>query len=807
MIPEDIEGNRKNIANLVIEETLELLEWSLVCKHLSTFASTSQGRKKCQDFSLPSDFTTSQEQLSETLEIGCLDSTLQGGLGFEGIYDLKDVLDRCIKGAFVDGEELLNVADTLAAARLLIRKIKDADSRPILTNLVANLSTFPDIEKLLKYGLEEGGRVADRASDTLSTLRRQSYGNRLERHRRLQDAILANKSFLYDSTISDRSGRPVIGVKAGALEKITGIVHGTSSSGNTIYVEPKEVIELGNRISEIETMIVKEEHRLLKKWSSMLGERSTPLLDLNLVLVQLDFALARARYGRFIGGIPPVISEKEDTPFLLENLRHPILIWQELCNNKQKVVPISFDISNSIKVLAITGPNTGGKTVTLKSIGLAALMARSGLLLPCSGRPSLPWCKNILADIGDEQSLQQSLSTFSGHIIRIKSILEVLKLNLGPSLVLLDEIGAGTDPNEGTALAIALLKRMADKARLTIATTHFGELKALKYSDRRFENASVAFDSETISPKYYLQWGIPGKSNALEIAKRLGLDESVIEDAQNITIPKGLNDVNDVIQGLEEQRNRQQAAAEDASVLLARTEMLHDELLNYWQKTSQQSEMMKEHARQEMELTIKEGQQEVRRLISQLRKKGATGEIARITGKKLRQMESQFQPQIHQSNHSGWQPRIGDRVRLIALAKAGEVIAMSDDHLQLTIQCGMFRSTVSLNEIESLDGTQPQSPKEHLINVMASTSSPGNCLIRTSRNTIDVRGLRVDEAQMVLEEILRKSSGRVWVIHGIGTGRLKRGLLDWLKTVSYVDKVTEAEQHDGGLGCSVIWIR
>jgi DNA mismatch repair protein MutS2 len=244
------------------------------------------------------------------------------------------------------------------------------------------------------------------------------------------------------------------------------------------------------------------------------------------------------------------------------------------------VVPVSVAVGPQLRVVAITGPNTGGKTVTLKSVGLAALMARAGLFLPCAGTPRLPWCAQVLADIGDEQSLQQNLSTFSGHIRRIARILAALPavggggagvvVEEGASLVLLDEVGAGTDPQEGAALATALLQQLADRARLTIATTHFGELKALKYADPRFENASVAFDEQTLAPTYRLQWGIPGRSNALAIARRLGLEEGVLERAAAQLLPRGEGQVNQVIEGLEQQRQRQQEAAEEAAALLAR---------------------------------------------------------------------------------------------------------------------------------------------------------------------------------------------------------------------------------------------
>jgi len=466
------------------------------------------------------------------------------------------------------------------------------------------------------------------------------------------------------------------------------------------------------------------------------------------------------------------------------------------------------EVSSTLRVVAITGPNTGGKTVTLKSVGLAALMARAGLLLPCKGCPSMPWCAQVLADIGDEQSLQQSLSTFSGHVKRIGRILEALLEMPGPALVLLDEVGAGTDPSEGAALATALLRTLADRARLTIATTHFGKLKALKYGDARFENASVAFDSETMLPTYRLLWGIPGRSNALTIASRLGLDDAVIARAKELLGPSGDGEVNEVIQGLEEQRSRQQAAAEDAAALLARTELLHEQLLSRWQQQRQQSAEMQERGRQKLENSIREGQQEVRRLIRRLRQGGADGEIARRAGQRLRRIEADHRRQPERKQHIGWRPEVGDRIRLLALGKAAEVLSISGDGQHLTVRCGVMRSSVDLAAVESLDGLKPN-PLEQVVRVQVQSQSVGGsgAEVRTSGNTVDVRGLRVHEAEAVVEEHLRSANGPIWVIHGIGSGKLKRGLLQWLETVPYVERVSDAQQSDGGAGCSVIWLQ
>ena len=790
----------------VLQETLELLEWPRLCEHLASFASTKPGCRAALGTALPEDLATSRLWLARTIELAGLDGITEGGLSFQGVHDLESVLLRCNKGGTADGEELLRVADTLAAARRLRRQVDDPDLRPLCTDLFSAVATFPELEQRLKFSLEEGGRVADRASAALSGLRLQWQSLRQQRRDRLQEVLRRWSAQLQDTVIAERHGRPVLAVKAGAIGHCKGMVHDSSASGNTVFVEPQAVIELGNRLASQEGRIREEEQRVLAELSAAVGAQHEPLVRLADVLLVLDLTLARARYGQWLGGVPPKLEADPESPFALDQLRHPLLVWQEKRERGAAVVPISITVSRELRVVAITGPNTGGKTVTLKSIGLAALMARAGMWLPCTGTPSLPWCAQVLADIGDEQSLQQSLSTFSGHVKRIARILTALSEGPSPALVLLDEVGAGTDPSEGTALATALLRSLADRARLTIATTHFGELKALKYSDNRFENASVAFDSETLSPTYQLLWGIPGRSNALAIATRLGLDPQVIEQAQGLLSPEADGDVNAVIRGLEEQRQRQQSAAEDAAALLARTELLHEELLGRWERQRQQSSEQQERGRQRLETSIRDGQKEVRRLIRRLRDNKADGETARQAGQRLRRLEADHRPAPERRRHPDWRPQVGDRIRLLALGKAAEVLSISDDGLQLTVRCGVMRTTVELAGVESLDGRKPAAPQA-TVQVKARSVAGRGADVRTSRNTLDVRGMRVHEAEAAVEELLRGATGPLWVIHGIGTGKLKRGLRQWLETVPYVERVADADQGDGGQGCSVIYPR
>ena len=799
-------------------EALELLEWPRLAEQLASFASTTPGRCACLELALPACLAASRSLLAETTELLGLDGLLEGGLSFQGVADIAALVTLCAKGGTAPGEELLALATTLAAARRLRRQIDDPQLRPVCTALVAELRTLPELEQRLHFCLEEGGRVADRASPPLEGLRRQLLGARSDRRDRLQELMRRCGAMLQDTVISERNGRPVLAVKAGAAAQLPGLVHDSSASGQTVFIEPQAVIALGNRIRDLEGRERELERAVLTALSAQVGEEAEALAALQQVLVRLDAGVARARYGQWLGAVRPELADDPSAPFELRELRHPLLLWQQRRQGGHAVVPVSLLVAGELRVVAITGPNTGGKTVTLKSVGLAALMARAGLFLPCSGTPRLPWCSQVLADIGDEQSLQQNLSTFSGHIRRIARILEALPGSGaagGASLVLLDEVGAGTDPLEGSALATALLKHLADRARLTIATTHFGELKALKYADPRFENASVAFDVDTLSPTYRLQWGIPGRSNALAIARRLGLGEPVLELAAAQLEPLGEGEVNQVIAGLENQRQRQQEAAEEAAALLARTELLHEELLLRWQQQTQQSAELQEQRRQQLERSIRQGQNEVKRIIRRLRQgrdgaevsSAALGETARQAGQRLKSLEQQHRPTPERREHRGWMPAVGDRVRLLSLGKAGEVLAIADDGRELTVRCGVMRLTLELAGIEGLHGEKP-SPPEVRVQVKGQRGLGGRGPdVRSERNTVDVRGLRVHEAEAALEERLRAANGPVWAIHGIGTGKLKRGLRAWLATVPYVERVSDAEQGDGGAGCSVIYVK
>ena len=417
-----------------------------------------------------------------------------------------------------------------------------------------------------------------------------------------------------------------------------------------------------------------------------------------IIVTKIDLAVARARYGYWLGANPPHFLDNE--AIVLRQLRHPLLVWQQRNEEGREVVPVDVLVSPQISVVVITGPNTGGKTATLKTFGLAALMAKAGMFIPAKEPVEMPWFDLVLADIGDEQSLQQNLSTFSGHIRRIGRILDSLSSR---SLVLLDEVGAGTDPSEGSAIAIALLEYLGEHTRLAIATTHFGELKALKYQNPKFENASVEFDDASLAPTYRLLWGIPGRSNALAIAGRLGLPQDIIDAAQ-VQVGIGSTEMNDVIAELEAQRREQTQKTEAAANLLIDTERLHKEILDRAEMMRSQAKELRERQEKEVNAAIAQAQKEVGRVIRKLQK-GEQGDeqvtAMQRTEQRIEELTKRHMPIVPEEKVQV-QLKIGDRVRIPKFNKIAQVLTVPNSSGEFSVRLGHMKLTVNIKDTEKV---------------------------------------------------------------------------------------------------------
>ena len=649
-------------------KTLDLLEWPRLTYHLSTFTMTKLGSLVTQQLTPPQSLLESQRLLTQTQEVVELESRT-GSLSFDGVQDISGSLERAGRHGILSGLELLNIATTLSAARQLRRIVDKFPELVSINDLVSGLRTFPELEKEIHHCLDDHGDVEDRASDKIAEIRDRLRQTRQKVQQILQSILQRKGGALQELLITQRSDRSVLPVKAAQKDAVPGIVHDSSASGVTLYIEPQSTVSLNNLIRQLTRQEQVESERirqmLTEKVAAVLPELEL-LLD---IVTQLDLAVARARYSLWINGNPPTFIDRTHQSISLRRLYHPLLLWQQKHEQGADVVPIDVVIRPETIVVAITGPNTGGKTVTLKNLGLAVLMAKAGLFVPAKEPVELPWFDQVLADIGDEQSLQQNLSTFSGHIRRIQTMVETLTPS---SLVLLDEVGAGTDPSEGTALAIALLRYLADHAQLTIATTHFGELKTLKYQDPRFENASVEFNDETLAPTYRLLWGIPGRSNALAIAQRLGLRIEIVESAQS-TIHNDNSDLNEVIADLEKQRRTQEEKNKAAGHLLKHAESLHRELEQKTAELKARERELKQQQEADVQVAIQSAKSEIAQVIRTLQRGPQTAQAAQHATQTLGGVAQQALPSAAKKATvpKGFMPKVGDRLRIPKLGKIG----------------------------------------------------------------------------------------------------------------------------------------
>lgn len=804
---------------MITKETLNLLEWQRLCQHLATFADTKLGAIAASNLQLPTTKEASQELLAQTKEIYNLEQQVDTEWTFKGIKDINQALERADIGGLLSAKELLDVATTLAGVRYLRRVIDSkAEELATLNQLILDLRTYPEIEQEIHHCIDDRGDITDRANPKLADIRNKIKSLRSKIRQILQRIMQKNLAAMQEAVITQRSDRFVLSVKASYKESVPGIVHDVSSTGSTLYIEPRSVVEFGNQLRQAEKQEKREEEAILRALTDKIAEVQEDLERLLAVATILDLATARARYSSWLEANPPRFTEPKEN-VTLKRLQHPLLVWQAKHEEGDTVVPIDVKVEPQTRVVAITGPNTGGKTVTLKTIGLAALMAKAGMFVPAKVPVEIPWFDVILADIGDEQSLQQSLSTFSGHIRRIGRIIDAIKPeaeeDIKNSLVLLDEVGAGTDPAEGSALAIALLKYLAEHTSLTVATTHYGELKALKYQDERFENASVEFDDSTLQPTYRLLWGIPGRSNALTIAQRLGLDTDIVEEAQSLVGATKTQDVNEVIAALEEQRREQEAKAAEAAKLLAETEKFYSEVAQRAESLQAREQELKQSQEEAVKKSLLDAKSQIAQVIKGLQKGEVTGQKAQKATQSLdkiadRHLKVTQQPKPAKPNYK---PQLGEKVKIPRLGQTGEVLEIDEAQKELTVRFGFMKMSVGWEEIESLDGqkvekTPKTQPKESKKTQPAERKQP-SVTVRTSQNTLDIRGSRVANAEIEIDNAIAKAieSGVLWIIHGKGTGKLREGVHEFLKRHPLVAKYELAPQKEGGAGATVVYLK
>lgn len=864
-------------------ETLELLEWSRLCQQVATFAATKLGTIAARQLVIPQQPSVSLNLLAQTKEVYQLETQLIGGLSFDGIEDVGDALERAAVHGMLSGRELHEIATTLAGMRKLRRTLDSAENIPVLQSLIADVRTYPELEQEIYHCIDDRGDVTDRASEKLAEVRVKIKGLRDRIYQFLNNLLQRQSNAIHQPLITQRGERFVIPVKASHKDLIPGVVHDTSGSGSTLYVEPQYIINLGNQFRQLQRQEQREIEIVLQALTHQVNEVQADLEHLLAIATTIDLATARARYSLWLEANPPRLIDRAAGEYItLRQLRHPLLIWKQRHEQGAPVVPIDLSIRPDLRVVTITGPNTGGKTVTLKTLAIVALMAKVGLFIPAREPVEIPWFDLILADIGDEQSLQQSLSTFSGHIRRIGRILAEIEppqpsiesrevtgteaesnplpissqegnfgaeteipsvgvplagaersrgvgtlgvddlhsqapaRNYPNALVLLDEVGAGTDPAEGSALAIALLQYLAERAMLTIATTHYGELKALKYQDSRFENASVEFDDVSLSPTYRLLWGIPGRSNALSIAQRLGLNAEVIENAKSQVVLGATQAVNEVIAGLEAQRRSQETKANEAAKILKQAEAFYLEVSQKAAQLQAREQELKVSQERTIQAAITEAKGEIAQVIRQLQQGPQTAQAAQQATAALEELTNRhLAARSTPKPPPGFSPKVGDRIRIPKIGQKAEVLSAVDEHGNLNVKFGMMKMNVALADIESLTGEKATMPakksaaKTQTNPKATATPAVPVVAIRTSTNTVDIRGQRVTNAETEIEQAIGRAyqSGIMWVIHGKGTGKLREGVHEFLKDHPQVDRFELAGEKDGGGGVTIVYLK
>jgi DNA mismatch repair protein MutS2 len=796
--------------------TLKVLEYRSVQEMLAGYASCDLGKQVIAELAPMDDEAPVRRALQETSEAKRLLDTA-GQIPLGGIHDIRQAVRAAAIDAMLEPGALLDVADTLAASRRLRGfLLKRAEELPLLGEIARNLDEFPQIEEEIRRCISDKGEVVDAASPALGRIRREmriAHGRMMERLNSLLRSS-ATRDMIQDPVVTMLDDRYCIPVKAEYRVQFGGLVHDQSTSGATVFMEPTAVVELGNELRQLAIRERQEVERVLRDLSGRVGRHATSLEGTLYLLGQIDFIAAKAKLSFALRATEPQINARGVVS--LRQARHPLL--------QGEVVPIDVRLGDEFTVVVITGPNTGGKTVTLKTVGLLTLMAQSGLHVPAEDGSVVALFRGIYADIGDEQSIQQSLSTFSSHITNIARILAGVEITGRNSLVLLDEVGAGTDPTEGAALAKAILEYLRVRGARVIGTTHYGELKAFAYSHEGVENASVEFDLETLRPTYRLLIGIPGSSNAFTIAARLGLPEEVVQAAREqlspdeATLTEVIRRLTEDQRATEEDLRRAAAAAREVDSLRAR----YDRELTQLRADRQQT---LERARGEAFDLVRSAKREADRVLHELRRqekemRRGTREFSPAQARQeVQKIVRQLQQGMPQSEPAApaeepaeepvttleGTPRVGDTVLVSPLNQRGTLLSEPDGG-KAQVQIGALRMTVSANAIRRV------APPRQVAAAERRDVTDMRLAARQNISTeIQLLGMRAREAIEALDDYIDDAClaglSPLRIVHGKGTGALQRAVWEYLQRHPHVSGYRLGEDGEGGGGVTIVQLK
>ena len=794
--------------NTLFEKSIRTLELPVVLETLASLAVSDAAKEKCRALAPVCDLEEAlhlQEETQSARErLG-----LYGSPSFSGVKDVSRALNRADHGGVLNTRELLDVADLLTASRRVSEYDRDRQGeKSVLDHLFSALHTNKFLEDKIHGAILDEETIADSASPELADIRRKM---RLaaSKGRQILQKIISSPSYakvLQEALITQRDGRFVVPVKAECKGSIPGLVHDISSSGATLFVEPMGVVQANNELKELQAREEKEIDRILRILSGECAAQMMNILYDYDILVHLDVIFARGQLSYRMNAAKPILARKGG--IVLRRARHPLL-------DQAKAVPISLELGNSYDTLVITGPNTGGKTVTLKTIGLLTLMAQCGLQIPADDGCRLRVFDRVLADVGDEQSIEQSLSTFSAHM---SNTVEILRQADENSLLLFDELGAGTDPVEGAALAIAIIQNGRSKGSLIAATTHYAEMKTFAMTTAGVENASCEFDVATLRPTYRLLIGIPGKSNAFAISRRLGLDESVIAAAKAQMDSESIR-FEDVLTQLEEKRQRLEKAQGEADRLWQQSQEDARKARTFREQMEKAKENARSKGENEARRIVRQAQQQVDEIFAELdalrKKMQQQADFQAINDAKVsaRKHMNAAQEALHLREETPEPEKpsrpivAGDRVELPGVRTAATVVQVNGDG-SLVLQAGKMKMTAKPGQVRLIEG-QPQQKKQPMAPKTAPV--PTLHLERRASSELDIRGYETLEAESVVENYLDAAVmaklETVTIIHGKGTGALRKAVHEILRRSKVVKSFRLGRYGEGEAGVTVVELK
>ena len=783
------------------KKSLKTLEFDKIKNKVVKYAVTSGGKEMASKLAPYESAYEVREALKETKEAYDI-LVKKGNPPFEGLHDVTESLVRAEKGGTLSPGQLLYIGNMLRCTDRLKQYLKgeeEGESYPKLEDLSYILTPIKNLQLDIEKAIVSEEEVSDKASNTLFNLRKSIKENNSKIRDKVNSLVRSNASYLQDAIYTMRGDRYVLPVKSEYKSQVPGLVHDSSATGATLYIEPMSLVNLNNEIRELKLKEQAEIERILFELTRKVKDNKDICKSNMNVIIKIDFIFAKAKFSSKINGIMPEVRENGSFDLILA--RHPLI-------DPEKVVPSDIYLGENFKALMITGPNTGGKTVTLKTVGLIHLMALSGLLITAKDGSSVSFYREVFADIGDEQSIEQNLSTFSSHMTNIVNIMANAD---NESLVLFDELGAGTDPTEGAALAIAIIDTLKERNTKVIATTHYSELKGYALKTKEVENASVEFDVKTLKPTYRLLIGIPGKSNAFEISKRIGLDSYIIDRAKNNIESDNLK-FEDLIRDLQEKSIIANNNAREAEKLKTEAEKIKTEYEEKMKKLDIVRDKAYSEAREKAKSILeaaKEEADEILKAMRALEKMGIEGggrKRLEEERKKLKDaLEEKEKEQLKERENKGktiTKVKVGMEAYLPSLNQRVIIVSMPDNKGDVQAQAGIMKITVNIKDLREVEGqSKPKTKKKREVKLY----------LKSVESRLDLRGLDAEEAiyrtDKYLDEACMSNLGEVTIVHGKGTGVLRKAISNMLKKHPHVKSYRLGVYGEGGDGVTIVEIK